>query len=131
MSSAPLPQPLPPVPWSWDEPTGLAEAERELVSVEDEKRYAATQLQLIRRRFLRNRVALIAGLVIVAFYLGALFANFLAPYGADQRFDAAIYVPPQPIYLVDDGRVYPHILGLKQTINPETLRRTYEPDPYT
>lgn len=131
LAPPPTPGPVPPIPWSWDEPADPDGAERELVSAEDEKRYAATQLQLVRRRFVRNRVALVAGLVIVGFYLTALFANFLAPYGADRRFDAAIYVPPQPIYLVDDGRVYPHVLGLKQTVDPETLRRTYAPDPYT
>jgi peptide/nickel transport system permease protein len=98
---------------------------------EDENRYAATQLQVVRRRFLRNRVALVGGGMIVGFYLVALVANFLAPYGADQRFDTAIYVPPQPVYLVDDGKVYPHILGLRQTVDPETLRRTYAPDAST
>jgi peptide/nickel transport system permease protein len=98
---------------------------------EDEERYGATQLGLIRRRFLRNRAALVGGGVVAAFYLVALMANFLAPYGADQRFDAAIYVPPQPIYLVDDGKIYPHVLGLKRTTDMETLRRTYAADPYT
>src|SRR4029078_577476 len=61
----------------------------------------------------------------------ALFANFLAPYGADQRFDTAIYVPPQPVFLIDNGKVYPHVLGLHQTVDPETLRRTYAPDAST
>lgn len=128
---SPFPLPLSTFPREWDYPTEPALAEREVLSAEDEKRYTATQLAIIRRRFLRNRAALVGGGVILWFYVSALFANFLAPYGADQRFDAAIYVPPRPIYLVDDGKVYPHILGLKRTIDPETLRRTYEPDPYT
>jgi peptide/nickel transport system permease protein len=116
---------------AWSYPTEPTAAEPESVSAEDEKRYAATQLQLIRRRFLRNRVALVGGVVILGFYTIALFANFLAPYGAEQRFDAAIYVPPQPVYLLDDGKVYPHILGLKQSVDPETLRRTYAADAST
>ena len=115
----------------WSYPPEAAVAEPEIVSAEDEKRYATTQLQLIRRRFLRNRVALVGGGVILGFYVVALFANFLAPYGADQRFDAAIYVPPQPIYLLDDGKLYLHILALKQTVDLETLRRTYAPDAST
>jgi peptide/nickel transport system permease protein len=114
----------------WSYPTDATVAEREIVSAEDEKRYAATQLQLVCRRFLRNRVALVGGVVVLGFYTVALFATFLAPYGANQRFDAAIYVPPQPIYLLDDGKIYPHILGLRQTVDLETLRRTYAPDPY-
>ncbi|HYY88530.1 MAG TPA: ABC transporter permease [Chloroflexota bacterium] len=119
-----------PVPqWSYP-PEGLVVAE-EVANVEAEKRYAATQLLLIRRRFVRNRVAVVGGVVILAFYIAALVANVLAPYDADQRFDLAVYVPPQPIYLVDNGRVYPHVLGLRLTTDAETLRRTYTPDPRT
>ncbi len=106
------------------------ETEAEVIAtVEAEKRYAATQWHIIRRRFVRNRVAVIGGLVILALYGLAAFANFVAPYDADQRFDLAVYVPPQPIYLVDDGKIYLHVLGLKLKTDPETLRRTYTPDP--
>ena len=115
----------------WSYPTDGVIAAEEPSSELAERRYATSQFELIRRRFLRNRVAVAGGVVILVFYLCALFANFLAPYGADQRFDAAIYVPPQPIYLVDNGRVYPHVLGLRLTTDPETLRRSYTPDPRT
>src|SRR2546430_2556880 len=81
--------------------------------------------------------ATILGIVLSLPTTGPLFLHplanhdtYLAPYGANQRFDAAIYVPPQPIYLLDDGKIYPHILGLRQTVDLETLRRTYAPDPY-
>lgn len=99
-----------------------------LAAAED-ARYGRSQLQLIWLRFVRNRAALVGGAVVATLYLVAAFANFVAPYDADQRFDAAIYVSPQPIYLVDDGRIYPHVLGLTLTTDPETLRRTYAPDP--
>jgi peptide/nickel transport system permease protein len=114
---------------TWSYP---AESATEVVATADaEKRYAATQLSIIRRRFLRNRVAVLGGIVILGFYIVAAFANLVAPYDADQRFDLAVYVPPQPIYLIDNGKVYPHVLGLKLTTDPETLRRTYTPDPAT
>src|SRR5919198_875382 len=130
------PEPVPTVPrsaapaWSYPVDSWLVVAE-EVASSEAEKRYAASQLQIIRRRFVRNRVAVVGGVIILGFYLTALFANFLAPYDADQRFDQAVYVPPQPVYLVDNGRIYPHVLGLRLTTDPETLRRTYAPDPRT
>ncbi|MCC7368447.1 MAG: ABC transporter permease [Chloroflexi bacterium] len=117
--------------WSYPEDSADRTVEQEVVSAADEKRYARTQLQLVWLRFLRNRAAMVGGGIILAMYLMALFANFLAPYDADLRFDAGIYVPPQPIYLVDDGRFYPHVLGVTRTIDRETLRRTYVPDPYT
>jgi len=113
---------------TWAYPEHVSE-EPERVTEEAERRYATTQWKLVRRRFLRNRIAVVGGIVLVAFYVTAAFANFLAPYDADQRFDAAVYVPPQPVYLVDDGRVYPHILAQMSSVDPETLRRTYAPDP--
>jgi peptide/nickel transport system permease protein len=117
--------------WAYPEDTSALPVEQEVVSSADEKRYARTQVQLIWLKFLHNRAAMVGGTVIITLYLTAIFAGFLAPYDADQRFDSAIYVPPQPIYLVDDGTFYPHILGTTRTIDRQTLRRTYEPDPYT
>jgi peptide/nickel transport system permease protein len=96
---------------------------------EDDARYGRSQIELIWLRFVRNRAALVGGAVVLTLYVVAAFANFIAPYDADQRFDADIYVSPQPIYLIDDGKIYPHVLGLTLTTDPETLRRTYTPDP--
>ncbi len=121
---------LQPIPWSYpDDPTDDL-AEERVLSPEEERRYARTQLQLIWLRFTHNRAALVGGTIILIMYLVALFGGFVAPYDADQRFDSAINTPPQPIYLVDAGKVYPHVLGLKSVVDRETLRRTYEPDPY-
>jgi len=117
--------------WSYPDDTSSLSVDQEVTSTADERRYARTQLELIWLKFLHNRAALIGGTVIIVLYLTAIFAGFLAPYDADQRFDSAIYVPPQPIYLVDDGKFYLHILGVTRTIDRETLRRTYAPDPYT
>lgn len=117
--------------WSYPEDSSDRTVEQEVLRASDEKRYARTQLQMIWLRFLRNRAALAGGSIIAFLYVMALFANFLAPYDADLRFDSALYVPPQGIYLVDDGKFYPHILGVTRTIDRQTLRRTYTPDAYT
>ena len=117
--------------WSYPEDTADRTVEQEVTSGADERRYARTQLQIIWLKFLHNRAAMAGGTVIAIFYLMAIFGGFLAPYDADQRADSAIYVPPQPIYLVDDGRFYPHVLGATSVIDRQTLRRTYVPDPYT
>jgi peptide/nickel transport system permease protein len=117
--------------WSYPDDTSALPVEQEVLSAADERRYARTQLQLIWLKFLHNRAAMAGGTVIIALYISAIFAGFLAPYDADTRYDSAIYVPPQPIYLIDDGKFYPHVLGVTRTIDRETLRRTYEADPYT
>jgi peptide/nickel transport system permease protein len=98
-------------------------------TADEEARFGRGQLALIWLRFVRNRAAMIGGGVVVLLYLIAAFANFIAPYDADQRFDLAIYATPQPIYWVDEGRIYPHILGLTPKTDPETLLRTYVADP--
>jgi peptide/nickel transport system permease protein len=97
--------------------------------IDEDVRHVASQRQLVWLRFVRNRAALIGGGVVIALYLVAGVGNFVAPYDSDQRFAAAIYVPPQPIYWIDNGRIYPHILGLTPQTDPETLLRTYVADP--
>src|SRR5689334_4912264 len=123
---------LQPIPWAYPEdPLEDAIAEERVLTPEEERRYARTQLQLIWLRFTHNRAALVGGTVILIMYLIALFGGFVAPYDADQRFDTAISAPPQMVYFVDAGKVYPHVLGLKSVVDRQTLRRSYEPDPYT
>ncbi|MCA1644113.1 MAG: ABC transporter permease [Chloroflexi bacterium] len=114
------------LPETWTSPVNV---EKEPLSAAEEARYGRNQLALIWLRFLRNRAALIGGGVILLLYVTAALANLVAPYDADQRFDSAIYAPPQPIYWVDEGRIYPHILGLAPVTDLDTLLRTYEPDP--
>jgi peptide/nickel transport system permease protein len=89
-------------------------------------RIGITRRQLIWRRFIRSRAAVIGGLVVVGFYVVALFANFLAPYGVDQRFIEYLYVPPQGLHL--DLRTGLYVYGVQQTVNPETLLTTFTID---
>ncbi len=44
------------------------------------------------------------GIVILLFYLSALFAPFLAPYGLTTRFTKYIYMPPQRIHFFQRGQ---------------------------
>ncbi|HET9000086.1 MAG TPA: ABC transporter permease [bacterium] len=85
-----------------------------------------TRRQLIWRRFIRSRAAVMGGLVVVGFYIVALFANFLAPYGVDQRFIEYLYAPPQGLHL--DLRRGLYVYGVQQTVNPDTLLTTYAID---
>lgn len=95
---------------------------------EDESRYALSQTQLMWRKFVRNRAALVGGIIVVIFYFCALFANFLAPYTLSTRFRDRIYLPPQPIHFFDNGRFAPFVYGLKSEMDPVTYRRTFIPD---
>ncbi len=94
----------------------------------DESRYAASQWKLMWRRFIRNKAALVGGTVILLFYLTALFANFVVPYTLSTRIRGRIYFPPQGVHFFHDGKFEPFVYGTKQTIDPKTLAKIYEPD---
>jgi len=89
--------------------------------------YAASQWRLMWRKFRRSKVAVAGGVIILLYYLGVLFAGFLAPYALDTRFVEYLYLPPQPVYLFDDGRLQPFVYGVNLTID-QNLRKYYEAD---
>ena len=99
-----------------------------LAANQDDARYALSQWKLMWRKFVRNRAALAGGVIILLFYLGALFADFLVPYTLTTRFRERIYLPPQAIYLFDEGRFRPFVYDVKLEINPQTFRKVYTPD---
>ncbi|MEZ4633615.1 MAG: hypothetical protein R2856_01305 [Caldilineaceae bacterium] len=94
----------------------------------DEQRYAMSQWRLMWRKFVRNRAALTGGIVIVTFYIVALFANFLSPYTLTTRFRDRVYLPPQGIHFFDEGRLSPFVYGVKTSLNIETFERESEVD---
>ena len=95
--------------------------ERRALTAEEAK-YAASQAQLLWRRFSRNKAAIAGGVVVALFYLVALFGNFIVPYTLETRFSQGIYLPPQPIHLFDQGRFQPFVYGMKSTFD-KNLRR--------
>jgi len=102
------------------------EAIEELTAREEEARYGLSQWQLIWRRFLCSRTAVAGGLVIIALYLSALCANFLAPYDLEQRFIGYLYSPPQAPRFDFQTGIY--VLGLERHFDLETLSTTYTID---
>jgi len=76
----------------------------------------AGQWSLIWHKFARNKVALLAGAVILAFYLVGIFAEFLAPALPSAARPQYTYAPPQGIAFFvtgEDGRRewLPHVKG--------------------
>src|SRR5262245_43921541 len=63
----------------------------------------ATQRRLMWWRFRKHRLALVAGIVLILFYIVAIFADFLAyadPYATDAQRSLR---PPQLIHWIDGG----------------------------
>lgn len=95
----------------------------------EEKVAVATQLQLTWWRFRRHKLALWSGVVILLFYLGAIFADFLAyadPYDTDARRS---FIPPQAIHWFDETGFAPHVYALKGKRDMKTFKLIYAPDP--
>ena len=109
-----------------------AEAEAE---VRAETRVVANQWQLIWWKFRKHRLAMLAAVVTLFFYVVTLFAEFFAPYSATTYSAKHTYLPLQSIKLIretEDGwRFYPHVNGFKVQVDPESYRRTYVLDEST
>jgi peptide/nickel transport system permease protein len=88
----------------------------------------ASQRQLIWRRFKRHRIALVATVVVILFYLVALGAEFLATSDPTLGRSARAVVPPQPIYLFDRGNFRLHTCGVTGDRDPYTMQKTYKQD---
>ncbi|HRW06275.1 MAG TPA: ABC transporter permease [Caldilineaceae bacterium] len=100
----------------------------------DEKIYVASYWQLMWWRFLKHRMAVIGGIVIILLYVIALFAEFVAPYHPDphpsELFVSYKLAPPTKIHLFDENWNLhrPFVYKLAQERDPETLRRIYTED---
>jgi peptide/nickel transport system permease protein len=97
--------------------------------VAEERISVASQWQLMWWRFRRHRLAMVATVIVLLFYLGVIFADFLA-YAPPTASEAQrSLLPPQRIHWFDAGRFVPHVYGLTGQRDPVTLKRVYTPDP--
>lgn len=90
----------------------------------------ASPLRQLWRRFRRRRLAFAAFCVLAALYLIVVpFAEFVAPYGAMQRFPDAVYHPPQmPRVIGAEGLAAPFVYETVMTIDLDAYRRVYADD---
>ena len=98
--------------------------------ITDEKYFVASQWQLMRRKLMRHKLAIIGGSVLLFLYFTAIFCEFFSPYDIYTRYPDHIYAGPQKIRIFDGGKlsVRPFVYGLKISRDPVSLRRTYEED---
>jgi len=107
----------------------LVEQEKIETTVE-EKVYLASQWQLIWWRFRRHKLAIVSSIILMIIYLLAIFCEFFAPYDPNKYDIRYTYAPPQRVHIFRDGKlVRPFVYGYKIELDPQTLRRIYDPDP--
>jgi len=101
----------------------------EALTPEQEQFYMASQWKMMWWRFLRHKLALVAGLVLLISYLSIFVSEIIAPYNLHSRNTDFIYAPPQGIHLFYDGSLRtPFVYPLKYRLNMETLKREYSDD---
>ena len=97
--------------------------------------YAASQWRLVWSSFLKHRLAVVGGVIIIVGYVCVAFADFLAPY--DPTRSAYVspsqsnqLIPPRlPRIISPEGRLsLPYVHPLIEKRDPVTLRVTYSED---
>jgi len=88
---------------------------------------------LIWLKFIRHKVALVAGCIILVMILIGTFAEFLAPALPEASKPQFTYAPPQELlFFVTDpdgsSRFMPHVTGYKQEVDKASLRRIFTID---
>ena len=115
-------------------PTGIAKYRIEPsneASADDrsERYYMASSWTLIRRRFLKHRLAVLGSVVLLIIYLLAAFAGFFSVADTYQRHPDHLFAPPTKVRVFHDGRLQrPFVYGMKVGRHPETLAPVYEDD---
>ena len=96
----------------------------------EEKYYMSTQWQLMARKFVRHKLAIVGMIILGIMYTIAIFSEFFAVYNVAERNVNFTYVAPQKIRLItDEGfplRPYVHPLIMKE--DPYTWRKYYAED---
>lgn len=109
----------------------LALAERasgEPTSESDVRVEVATQWQLMWWKFKKHKLANVGGVIVLFFYMLAIFAEFFAPVKFTTYNEQYVYAPPQMIHLFHDGKLAPHVYGYKFERDPISYKKTWAID---
>ena len=93
--------------------------------------YLASQWTLMARKLRRHKLARVSLFILAILYLGALFADFLAPYSLDECDGLYRNSAPTAIYTIFEGEhVGPHVSASTRTnptISPTPPGRSRRP----
>ncbi len=84
-----------------------------------------SQWTLMRRRFLENKLSVTGGIILIVFYLVALFAPFITPYSVNDLDSNSQYAAPTALHLINGHLA---ICGVKQTLNKSNFTWVYTTD---
>lgn len=90
---------------------------------DDESRYMASQWQLMWMKLKKHKLARFSMIVLVILYLGALFADFLAPYGLEDFSGLYKDTAPTTIHWTDENGNFsrPYVYKLQKINDKKTF----------
>lgn len=97
---------------------------------DEEKYYLASQWQLMWRKLIKHRLAVLGGIVLALLYFVAIFCEFFATQDIYTRNTQYIFCRPQRVHFFDKGQFHfrPFVYGLKKEEDPNTWERIYVED---
>ncbi|NPV06402.1 MAG: ABC transporter permease [Anaerolineae bacterium] len=110
-----------------------AEVELPVDEAEEGKLALLSHRQLVFLRFRKNRLAVLGLCVITCLYVMVAFAEFVAPYDPNRRFQGYVYAPPSKIRLqAEDGSWHwPFTYPVKRKTDTITFERKFLEDTST
>lgn len=100
-----------------------------IADTEDERQYYLSQWQLMWIKFRRHKLAMVASVVLILLYTGAILAPFLSPLDPREKNLEYRESPPTRIRVLENGRLFrPFVYGVITTKDRETYKRTFAED---
>ena len=94
-----------------------------------ERYYLLSSWALMWRSFLKHRLAVVGGAILLVIYVSAIFAGFLAPHEIFERHPDHLLAPPTKVRIVHERMLqWPFVYALSSSRDPVTLRRNYVTD---
>jgi peptide/nickel transport system permease protein len=98
-------------------------------SIESDARVeVASQWQLMWWKFKMHKLAMLGGVLVLSFYILAIFAEFFAPVNFTTYNDQYVYAPPQMIHFFHNGKLAPYVFGYKFERDPISYKKTWAID---
>jgi peptide/nickel transport system permease protein len=102
--------------------------EKQLNRGNKDYRYLSAR-QLMWRKFLHHRIAVISAIILIFIYIIIIFAGFFAPYNMREPHSEYLYSPPHRLRFIDDAGNFsfrPFVYKTEGYRDPETLLFVYE-----
>jgi peptide/nickel transport system permease protein len=91
----------------------------------------ASQWKLMWLKFRKHKLAMVGGLIVLIYYIVAMFCEIVAPTLSTSFNAQYVYAPPQKIHLLQDGRFAPYVNGYTFERDPISFKKSWTLDEET